>query len=146
MFRNNIYLLALSFIGGKYEERYSDIDSTGAYAMLIMFIFFVLYSFFVPAREQMDSTTTALRNIMVITLFFQIFVTINPIVMRINYYWLIFVPLLIPRITNRWTKIDFKYKKIIDIGLYLFFTFYYLDKAHSVDSLNIYPYVFCWGE
>ena len=61
-----------------------------------------------------------------------------------NYYFLPFVPLLIPKITHRFKRIDRRYAQLIQIGMATFFFIYYLQKTNHVDSLNIYPYSFFW--
>lgn len=144
LFNERIYLVLLPIFGERYEERYGEIGETGAYSILILFILFTIYAFVVPNESLMDETTKGLRNIMILSLTLQMFVPVNTIAMRMNYYFIIFVPLLIPRITSRWIKARKEYRWLINIAMCVYFIAHYLDKAHSVDSLNIYPYMFFW--
>jgi uncharacterized membrane protein len=80
-----------------------------------------------------------------LAVFIQMFSTISVITMRMNYYFLIFLPVLIPRITNRWKSADQFIRNVVNIVMIVFFLLYYFIKAYSVDSMNIYPYIPFWN-
>ena len=144
-FREQIFLDLLPIMGEKYAERYSEVTDTGATTMLILFSIFLLYSFAVPNEEEVDDVTNGLRNMLVLAVFIQMFSTISVITMRMNYYFLVFLPVLIPRITNRWTSVERFIRNAVNIGMIVFFVLYYFIKAYSVDSMNIYPYIPFWS-
>ncbi len=144
-FREQIFLGLLPLLGDKYVERYSEINETGAVTMLILFAIFLAYAFIVPKGIEIDETTNGLRNFLVLAVFIQMFSTISTITMRINYYYLLFLPLLIPRITSRWTTVDKFIRNVANITMVVFFVLYYMIKAYTTDSLDIYPYIPFWN-
>ena len=144
-FRKRIFLDLLPIMGEEYTERYGEITDTGATAMLILFTLFLLYSFIVPNEKEMDEVTCGLRNMLVVTTFIQMFSTISVITMRMNYYFLVFLPVLIPRITSRWTMADKFIRTAVTVVLVSFFMIYYFVNAYQVDNLNIYPYIPFWN-
>jgi hypothetical protein len=81
----------------------------------------------------------------VIAVFIQMFSTISVITMRLNYYFLIFLPILVPRITNRWMFVEKFIRTALNVAMIAFFVIYYFVKAYQVDSLNIYPYIPFWN-
>ena len=144
-FRERIFLNLLPIMGEKYAERYSEVTDTGATTMLILFSIFLIYSFIVPNEENVDEVTNGCRNMLALAVFIQMFSTISVITMRMNYYFLIFLPVLIPRITNRWKSADQFIRNAVNIVMIAFFLLYYFIKAYSVDSMNIYPYIPFWN-
>lgn len=131
------------FLGEKYTDY--EISDTGAYTMIILLALFLVYSFFMPSEKEMDETTRALRNLLIVALFIQMFTPISSLTMRINYYFLIFVPLLIPRVTNRCARFDRRILTVVKTAFFLFFAVYFFHKATTIDSLNIYPYIPFWS-
>lgn len=141
-FNEQIYLFILGFMGDKYEERYAEITETGAYTMIIVFIMFAIYAFVMVDEKKLSAYEKGYRNFLILVVFLQMFVPINSIAMRMNYYFIILVPIIITQVT---TKLRTKDGRIILVALfliYMIFTIYYVDKSASVDSLDIYPYEF----
>ena len=147
VFNTQLYTLVISIMGSKFEERYSDVSGTGAYTMLILFIIFAAYSFFIADEELMDDEAFGLRNILLLTVALQFFAPVNSIAMRVNYYFLLLVPIAVPRMILLYKQ---KYRKIAIVSLYLmavFFYGYFLLKAYKGhDVLHLYPYVSLWGK
>lgn len=144
VFKSSLYFLLLPLFGSNYASRYAELSQTGATTMLILFALFTLYAFWGPNDEQLDEDTRGLRNLMVLVLFIQVFASISTLAMRLNYYFLVFIPLLIPRISHRITRMDVRYVQLIRIGIAAFFVMYYYIKIHTQDGLNIHPYAFFW--
>jgi hypothetical protein len=65
--------------------------------------------------------------------------------MRLNYYYILFIPVLIPRITSRFKWVSPFIRDVINIVMIVFFVGYYFISAASTDSLGIYPYVPFWA-
>ncbi len=139
-----LYFLIKPLFGESYAANYGELTQTGATTMIILFSLFIAYAFIAPNEELMDPDTLGLRNILVLVLFIQMFSTISPLTMRMNYYFLPFIPLLIPKITHRITRVDIHYVQLIKIGMFAFFLLYQFLKIHTTDSLGIYPYAFFW--
>lgn len=139
-----LYRFLLPLFGQDYAARYDELTQTGATTMIILFSLFIAYAFMAPDETLMDKDSLGLRNILVLVLFVQMFATVSPLTMRMNYYFLPFVALLIPKISHRITCVDRRYVQLIQIGIVAFFLIYQLIKIHTTDRLNIYPYKFFW--
>ena len=129
----------------KYTRFEAELSSTGAYTVLILFAMFVVFSFVIPDEKIMDTETLGLRNFMVLTLALQMFAPLHTLAMRMNYYYIIFIPLLIPKI------IQYRKKDMHQIALLArpimvaFFLGYFFYSAYtSSNNLNVFPYRFFW--
>jgi hypothetical protein len=114
---------------------------TGAYTVLILLGIFTVYSFFLPDENHMDRDTRAMRNILILTVFIQCFAPVHTLAMRMNYYFLPFIPVLITRIAHRARYEMEKIANISTIVMVVFFTFWFLRGLARGGSLGIVPYV-----
>jgi len=130
-------------------ERYTKYDGsvtqTGAYTMLILFIIFTVFAFLIPEESVIDKETIGLRNFLLFSLVIQMFAPLHNLAMRMNYYYIIFIPLLLPKIieyrSERWKQVAIVSRHIMVIFFLLYFFFV---KANSGGNLNIFPYHFFW--
>ncbi|MBQ9151954.1 MAG: hypothetical protein IJX72_06865, partial [Clostridia bacterium] len=62
---------------------------------------------------------------------------------RVNYYFLLFIPVLIPKIARR-SKYTWEPMARLSVAVMIaFFTFWFFLQAHTgADKLNVFPYVF----
>lgn len=145
IFSRQIFSFLLNIIGGDYEERYNELTETGAYSILLLFAIFAVYAFMVPRKGGVDKDTMGLRNILLLSVVLQCFALVNPIAMRMNYYFIIFTPILISKIATLYREKD---KGLITFSVYLmtgFFLFSFFYKAYTgVDILNVFPYIPFW--
>ena len=134
----------MSFIVRDFYE--SDIAETGAIMIFVLLLFFSFFSYLIPNNALLDKDTLGLRNLLLLCTIIQIFAGINSLAMRVNYYFLLFVPILIPRIINYASE---KNKKIAYLSYILmigFFTFWFFFRAYTVkDVLHVFPYVPMWS-
>lgn len=142
VFNVPIFRFLLFFMEGKYVDRYGEgIGATGAYAVLLLLAVILVYTYLIPETEKLNDDTVGLRNILILCVFLQTFAGVHTVAMRMNYYFLLFVPLLIPRIVEAGKT---KYAPLIKfsvICMVAFFTFYYFYYAYTdADILNVYPY------
>lgn len=138
--------IATALFGDDYS---SDISQTDGYTMLILFVLLAIFAYVIPDEKKMDKETLGLRNFLLMAVLLQCFAPVHALAMRLNYYFILFIPILLPKII-KYRKDTFK-----EIGylagwvLTLFFLGYYLLKMYqgcqSGDgSLGIYPYVPYW--
>lgn len=124
------------------ESEYGMTD-TGAYTVLILLVMFTAYAFLISDEERMDQDTVALRNILILTVFIQCFAPVHTLAMRVNYYFLLFIPILIPKIARRakctWAPIA---RLSIAVMLVFFTAWFFLQGHLGADKLNVFPYVF----
>ncbi len=122
----------------------SDIMPTGAYAMVILLSFFAVYSFLIPDESKLDARTIGLRNFLLLALVLQMFAPLHPLAMRMNYYYIIFIPLLIPKVIS-YKKECWRHIAVITRYIMIaFFMIYFFINAPRVNSLDVFPYRFFW--
>ena len=140
VFRSAIFSFALTFLW----EEYNTTPETGATTVLALLILFGLYSYFIVDEQKMDKDTIGLRNLLLLSIVLQIFALLHPLSMRMNYYYLLFVPVLIPKIAAR-----ARFAKIAKLStsiMTVYFLYYFINKVvNDIDSLNIFPYIPFWA-
>lgn len=138
IFRVPIFTFLLTLLWQEYETT----KATGATNILILLVMFGVYSYIIPNEEEMDKDTAAMRNLLLLSIVLQIFAMLHPLSMRMNYYFLLFVPILIPKIEKRSKE---GLKQITDISVIVmtvYFTYYFINTVITDDDpLRIFPYV-----
>ncbi|MBR3962566.1 MAG: EpsG family protein [Oscillospiraceae bacterium] len=144
VFNEPIFTLLL-FIMERYTRFSGEISPTGAYTMIILFVVFAIFSFLIPDESKLDKETIGLRNFLLFSVIIQLFAPLHTIAMRMNYYYIIFIPLLIPKIiearSNRWNQVA----KVARHVMAVFFLVYFFYNAYTAENnLNVFPYKFFW--
>ena len=129
-------------------ERYTDYDAsttqTGAYMMLILFVLFAIFSFLIPDEETLGEETIGLRNFLLLSLVIQMFAPLHTVAMRMNYYYIIFIPLLLPKIIEHRSE---RWGQVATVGrhvMVVFFLGYFFFSAYTSGALKVFPYHFFW--
>ena len=141
LFSRQIFNFLLYIISDIYS---GEASATGAYLMLALFILFAVFSYVIPDEKKMDETTMGLRNILLLCVVLQMFAMWHSLAMRVNYYFIIFIPLLLPKIINRAST---RWKSVAAASKYImaaFFLFYFLIITPRNNSLDTFPYHFFW--
>ena len=126
-------------------KEYTGAQETGATTILILLILFGIYSYILPEEKNLDKDTIAMRNMLLLSIVIQFFAMLHPLSMRMNYYFLIFVPILIPRIASRSKKQFVQIARLSVVVMTVFFLSYFLNSAITdYDALNIFPYIPFW--
>ena len=136
-----VFRILTFFIPSRYDTSTSN---TGGYTMIILFALFLAFSYYIPDEKLLDEEVMGLRNFLVVAVALQMFAPLHSLAMRMNYYYIIFIPLLLPKIVKR--SAIFK-RPIANIGRYimiLFFLVYFFCKIPIEDALDIFPYQFFW--
>ena len=124
------------------EEEYPMSD-TGAYAVLALLVLLAIYAFVIPDEDQLDADTCALRNLLILSVFLQCFAPVHTLAMRVNYYFLLFIPVLIPKIARRAKPVWRFTAQVSVMVMVVFFTILFFMQGHlGDDDLNVFPYVF----
>lgn len=143
LFNQQIFMI-LQKILERYTRFDIEISSTGAYTMLIMFGVLAVFSYLIPADDKLDLETKGLRNILLLVVVIQMFAPLHMLAMRMNYYFIIFIPLLIPKIIVERSK---RYEKVAVVARHLMvigFLIYFFIILGPSKSLNVFPYHFFW--
>ena len=143
LFNKPIFSL-LTVLIERYTTYEGGISLTGAYTMLFFFMILTLFSFLIPNDEDIDRETIGLRNFLLLSLALQMFAPLHTLAMRMNYYYIIFIPLLIPKIiacrSKRWNQVALAARHVMVV----FFMLYFFVNASSGGALNVFPYHFFW--
>ena len=153
VFNKPIFLFLANNVYGAYIGETDAITTTetGAYTTLLLFTVFTVISYVLPDEEKMDKETLALRNILVLTTALQSFSLVHPLAMRINYYFIIFVPIAMARILPCAKDVFKPISKWIEGAINIFFTAYFLfviwnEYSTGLSTLRTVPYVPFWQE
>lgn len=140
-FKELIFNFLLQFLWKEYDEA----NETGAITILLLLILFGIYSYVIPDQDQMDEDAVAMRNFLLFSIMLQCFAPVHQLSMRLNYYFLLFVPISIPKFANRSRK-DLKIVADVSVGVMtVYFLYYYVNMVVSdKDPLNIIPYIPYW--
>lgn len=130
-------------------ERYTGYDAsitqTGAYTMIILFALFAVIAFVIPNESRLDAETVGLRNFLLLTFVLQMFAPLHTIAMRMNYYYIIFIPILLPKIieyrNERWKQVAIVGRHVMVI---FFLIYFFFSKANNGGNLHVFPYHFFW--
>lgn len=135
---------ALALILEQYTEYDTEITMTGAYTMLILFGAFVAFSFLIPDEKKIDEELIGLRNFLLLSFVLQMFAPLHTLSMRMGYYYIIFIPLLLPKIivcrSKRWNQVAILGRHVMVV----FFLLYFFVSASGEGALNVFPYHFFW--
>ena len=134
----------LGWILTRYTKYDASVTETGAYAMLVLFVLLAIFAFLVPDESILDQETIGMRNYLLLSVVLQMFAPLHTIAMRINYYYIIFIPLLLPRIiacrSEQWKQVAVLSRYI----LLVFFMVYFFVNTNDKGNLNVFPYHFFW--
>ena len=137
--------LIFAFLIEQLWKDYQITEETGAIMVLLLLILFAIYSYVMVEEESLDQDTIALRNVLLLSVVIQIFAMLHPLSMRMNYYFLIFIPILIPKIANRCKKQYVMLSKISIAVMTIYFLYYFVNMMITDnDPLNIFPYIPFW--
>jgi hypothetical protein len=135
---------ALALILERYTQYSGSISSTGAYTMLILFSVFAVFTFLIPDEAKLDKEVIGLRNFLLLALVIQMFAPLHTLAMRMNYYYIIFIPLLLPKIiqcrSKRWNQVAILARHI----MLVFFLLYFFLVIYRGGILDVFPYHFFW--
>lgn len=142
---NEPIFTTLGLILERYTEFSGEIVRTGAYMMIVLFSIFAVFSFLIPDEARLDEETIGLRNFLLLSLAIQMFAPLNTLAMRMNYYYIIFIPLLLPKVisyrSERWGQVAIAARHIMVV---FFVTYFFLNAVTSESALNVFPYHFFW--
>lgn len=140
----------LTSILSVFSDEYLDtaVSATGATTMLLLFSIFLVFAYLVPKEELINRDMMGLRNFLLLSVVIQCFAPVHNLVMRMNYYYILFIPVLIPKLID---SSSVKYRqsaKIAEIVMCIFFTLYYVvtiyNSMQTGGALHTVPYVPFW--
>ena len=142
---NEQIFTSLAWVLEEYVGYDASITETGAFTMLILFAIFAVFAFVIPDETLLDDETRGLRNLLVLSVALQMFAPLHTIAMRMNYYYIIFIPLLLPKIiearSKTWSQVAIMGRHVM-VGFFLVYFFY--NAYTGTNNLHVFPYHFFW--
>lgn len=144
MLRRDLLMdLIFQLAGDEYSYRYSYLTgSSGQMGLMILFLLISVYCYVILDEKIAGKEEIGLRNILLLATFIHLFTPLNPTISRINYYFILFIPVAISRINNRCNERLYQFRNIATIIMPVFFIMYFF--LMKDDSLNIFNYKFCF--
>lgn len=136
----------LTAIMNQFADYEASISSTGAYTMLILYGILAIFAYVVPDEQALaaDPDALGLRNFLLMAVALQMFAPLHTLAMRMNYYYMAFIPLAMPMVieyrSRRWSQVAVFARYVMTA----FFILYFFWSVPSDNPLNIYPYHFMW--
>ena len=141
--RVRVFNFLLYFLPDQYQERYAELTESAAVTVLILMILLVVFTYIISDEKKLDQETSGFRNLLVLSMVLQIFASINSVAMRLNYYYLLFVPITISKYVHLSVRRYAQIAKLAEVILSVFFIVYFIMQMYmGADILRIFPYKF----
>ncbi len=134
-----------------YDEKYTvPMTSTGAYMSLILFVLFAVFCYLIPDESKMDREVIGLRNFLLMAVLLQCFSPLHTLAMRLNYYFIIFIPIVLAKVLTIPSRPFAAVAKWGHVIITVYFTFDFVYKTYisaitGVSALDTIPYVPFWA-
>lgn len=125
--------------GDEYIYKYAYLTgSSGQIGLMVLFILLAIYSYIVLDEKQASEEEIGLRNILLLAACIHLFTPLHPTISRLNYYFILFIPVAMTRINNRANQLILQGVRVAEVVMPTFFVLYFfLTKA---DSLHVFDY------
>lgn len=114
--------------------------------MLLLFIVFAVFAYLIPDESKLDRDTIGLRNFLLLAVVLQMFASLHSLAMRMNYYYIAFIPLLLPKIIEYRSKTWNQIAVVARYAMIAFFVAFFFITAPNDNSLQTFPYRFFWED
>lgn len=121
-----------------------EASATASYSMLILFIFLAVFSYLIPEEAKLDEETKGLRNLLLLVIVLQMFAPLHTLAMRMNYYFIVFIPALMPKIIQASKPALVSIARLGRHVMVAFFIAYFFFVLAPSKALNVFPYAFFW--
>lgn len=141
-FNSTIFNTLLLFSGEKYSTKYSvwGLGTTNQYGLLILFVLLSLYCFFMMDEDQADSDDIGFRNLLLLATLLQFFAPLHFIASRMNYYFIMFIPIALTRANDKCKGRYWQIAKVASVVMSIYFIYYFFFSKG--DTLQIMDYKF----
>ena len=143
IFNDRIFSFVFNALAtGKYFEKYASMTrSTNQYGLLMLFVLISAYSILIMDKNSADKDDIGMRNLLLLATTLQFFAPLHALASRLNYYFIIFIPIAITRVNFR-KKPEFD--QIVRIASFImaaFFIFYFFFmKGDTLHIMNYRPF------
>ncbi len=141
--RRPLFAFCLRLLGE--TERYGEMTESGGGSMLLLFAGCLLLAYLVPEETELDRETDGMRTLLSIAVLLQLFSSVHPLSMRMNYYFILFIPPLLGRVLCARGRLASPLSGALRVAMSMFFVAFYITRIMNGNSLRIYPYQAFWG-
>lgn len=147
---NRPLFFVLTSILRRFSDKYDGaVASTGAMGSFLLFLLFSIFSYVVMDENKMDEDSFALRNMLLIATILQSFASLNTLAMRMNYYFIIFIPIAIGKsmeyVDTKYTQVARLSKIVIEVFFSVIFVYStYRSYITGISTLDTIPYIPFW--
>lgn len=132
--------ILLPLFGESYLDGYAYLTGESSQMGLsILFLLLAIYACVMLDPKKADPKTMGFRNLLLLAAMIHLFTPLHPTVCRINYYFILFIPLAISRVNDRSKQSLRPVAEAAELVLPIFFIAYFL--LLKDDSLLIAPYI-----
>lgn len=138
-----IFTVLFEAFGGKYFEKYSTLyGTTNQYGLLILFVLLSIYCAVMMDEKLADEDDIGLRNLLFLATVIQFFAPLHNIVSRMNYYYILFIPIAVSRANEKCKHLFWQISKLASVVMTVYFIYYFFFSKG--DTLHIMDYSFCF--
>lgn len=138
-----IFTTLFEVFGGKYFEKYSTLTgTTNQYGLLMLFILISAYCIIMMDADQADEDDIGFRNILLLATVIQFFAPLHNIVSRLNYYYILFIPIALSRANFKCKQNIRQITPIASAVMTVYFIFFFF--FNKGDQLHIMEYILCF--
>lgn len=137
--RNLILEQVIQLSGDEYSTKYAYLTgSSGQIGLMILFVLLAIYCYIMLDENLAGQEEIGLRNILLLATCMHLFTPLHPTISRLNYYFILFIPVAVTRINNRTNELFIQVERIASVFLPVFFILYFfLVKS---DTLHVFDY------
>lgn len=138
---DTIFQYILWMAGDDYESRYAYLTgSSGQVGLTVLFVLLTVYTYIIMDDKKADNDDLGLRNILLLAMCIHLFAPLHPTISRVNYYFILFIPLAVARANFLYRKPLVQLKILAEciMPIYFIFHFFFL----KADSLRVFDYKF----
>lgn len=140
----------LSVFASDMSEKYGAVaTSTGAIGSFILFSLLAVFTFVISDESVMDDEAFGLRNLLVLAVVLQSFASVNNLAMRMNYYYILLIPLAIGKSLKCAKEGYYQIAYAAKIAISVIFTIMFIMNTYSsyvtgISTLDTIPYIPFW--
>ena len=117
---------------------------------LILFAAFAVFSYVVPDESKMDDELYGLRNFLLLTVVLQSFAPLHTLAMRMNYYYIIFLPITVAKFVDIPQTSMKRIAKVAALIITAYFLWDFVSTVYTgyvtgVSALDTVPYIPFWA-
>ena len=139
-----VFNFLLLFSGEKYYAKYGTwgLGTTNQYGLLILFVLITIYCFIFLDEEQANEEDIGYRNLLLLATLIQFFAPLHFIVSRLNYYFILFIPIALTRANAKCKPQFMQIVKMASAVMSVYFIYYFFFIKGDILQIMDYKFFF----